>query len=284
MSPKYQGASTEAIQHHYDVGNEFYGLWLDPSRTYSAALWEDDDDLEKAQQRKLDHHIMESQAANATRVLDIGCGWGALLNRLVKFHNVEHAVGLTLSDAQFKYIQSQPHPNIEVRLENWADYVPEGPVDAIISIGAFEHFATPELSAEEKLAHYRHFLQCCHKWLKPGGRLSLQSIIYENAGVEDLSSFITTEIFPDSNVPHLSEIIKAAERRFEVVRLRNDRDHYTRTLRAWLKNLKAHRKEAIDLVGEQEVKKYEKYLSISMMAFHSAGSNLSRITFQKLER
>jgi len=282
MNSKYLGASAEAIQHHYDVGNDFYALWLDSSRTYSAALWEDDDDLEKAQQRKLDHHITEALATNATRVLDIGCGWGALLNRLVKVHNVERAVGLTLSNAQLAHIQSQNHPNIEVRLENWSDYVPEAPIDAIISIGAFEHFATPKLSAEEKLAHYRHFFQCCHKWLKPKGRLSLQSIIYENADVEDLSAFITNEIFPDSNVPHLSEIIKAAERQFEVVRLRNDRDHYTRTLRAWLKNLKAHRKEAIDLVGADEVKKYEKYLSISMMAFHSASSNLSRITFQKL--
>jgi len=283
MKPKYQGASAEAIQHHYDVGNEFYALWLDSSRTYSAALWEEDDDLEKAQQRKLDHHITESNAPNAECVLDIGCGWGSTLDRLVNVHNVKHAVGLTLSDAQFKYIQSQNLPNVDARLENWADYTPEAPLDAIISIGAFEHFATPELSAEEKLAHYQHFFQCCHTWLKPGGRLSLQSIIYENAGVEDLSNFITTEIFPDSNVPHLSEIIKAAERKFEVIRLRNDRDHYTRTLRVWLKNLKARRKEAIDLVGKEEVKKYEKYLSISMMAFHSASSNLSRITFQKID-
>jgi len=280
---EYRGASASAIQHHYDLSNEFYALWLDPSRTYSAALWEDGDDLEKAQQHKLDHHIKEAHAANTAHVLDIGCGWGSTLKQLVAFHNVKKTTGLTLSKAQQEYIQSQSHPNIDVKLESWSDYSPETSFDAIISIGAFEHFASLQLTAEEKLSHYQRFFQCCHKWLKPKGRLSLQTIIYENASSENSSDFLANEIFPDSNVPHLAEIIKAAERRFEIIKLRNDRDHYTRTLRAWLKNLRAHRDEAVSLVGEQEVAKYEKYLSICMIAFHAANLNLSRITFQKLD-
>ena len=93
------GASAEAIQAHYDTGNAFYRLWLDPTRTYSCALWDEADALEEAQIDKLDYHIEQAQAAGTGQVLDIGCGWGSLLERLTTAHGVERAVGLTLSFA-----------------------------------------------------------------------------------------------------------------------------------------------------------------------------------------
>ena len=94
-----RGASAESIQHHYDVGNKFYSLWLDESMTYSCGLWQDDDDcLSAAQTRKIDYLISLSSAAGRERVLDIGCGWGSIMQRLVAEHGVEHVTGLTLSE------------------------------------------------------------------------------------------------------------------------------------------------------------------------------------------
>ena len=108
------GASPEAIKSHYDVGNDFFRLVLDPEMIYSCALYEDGDDLATAQIRKLDHHIAAAKAAGTKRVLDIGCGWGAMLRRLVEHAGVGHAVGLTLSSAQADYIRKQGNAKIEV--------------------------------------------------------------------------------------------------------------------------------------------------------------------------
>src|SRR3984957_19926758 len=102
-----RGGSEAAIQHHYDVSNEFYALWLDPSLTYSCALWNDGDDfedLDEAQRRKLDFHLAASGAPRARHILDIGCGWGSLLERARLHPQIESATGLTLSDAQFQHI------------------------------------------------------------------------------------------------------------------------------------------------------------------------------------
>src|SRR5665213_541122 len=99
------GASREAIQAHYDVSEDFFRLWLGPEMVYSAALFEDGDDLATAQMRKLDHHIDAAGARGAARVLDVGCGWGAMLRRLVKTADVKEAVGLTLSASQAAWVR-----------------------------------------------------------------------------------------------------------------------------------------------------------------------------------
>src|SRR5688500_8349804 len=100
-----RGASAEAIQYHYDVGNGFYQLWLDADLNYSCAMWHENDTLEEAQLRKLDHHIAAARAQGGARVLDIGCGWGSLMRRLVEHHGVDRAVGLTLSAQQADWIR-----------------------------------------------------------------------------------------------------------------------------------------------------------------------------------
>ena len=114
------GASAAEIQRHYDVGNEFYRLWLDEDMNYSCALWEGeqkDGDLARAQLRKLTYHVEGANAKGKSAVLDIGCGWGALLHQLTQVHGVKRAVGLTLSEAQAQWIRERNMKGVEVHLQ-----------------------------------------------------------------------------------------------------------------------------------------------------------------------
>jgi cyclopropane-fatty-acyl-phospholipid synthase len=276
-----RGASAAAIQHHYDVGNDFYKVWLDSSRTYSAALWEGDDDLEAAQLRKIDFHIAQARAPGVDRVLDVGCGWGALLQRLVDVHGVQQAVGLTLSRAQAEWVAALGHPRIEVRVEGWLEHVPTAPYDAIISIGAFEHFVKPDLSDVQKQESYRTFFRRCHGWLKPGGWLSLQTIAYGNISARDTSRFIVTDVFPESDLPTLADVVLASDGLFEIVALRNDRQDYARTNRAWLARFKAHRADLVALAGEEVVARYQHSLSLFLIGFHTGTMHLLRLTLRR---
>jgi cyclopropane-fatty-acyl-phospholipid synthase len=279
------GASAAAIRHHYDLGNEFYRLWLDPTLTYSCALWGSDDaeSLEEAQLRKIDHHIRGAGAETAANVLDVGCGWGGVLRRLVEAHGVERAVGLTLSEQQAQHVSSLDDPRVEVRTENWHDHAPDRRYDAVISIGAFEHFAKQGLSKAQKIAAYRAFFERCHEWTKPGAGLSLQTIVYGNAGSEDFNEFFDREIFPESDLPHIAEIVEAADRLFEIVTLRNDRRHYERTLQIWRQRLKARWNEAVALVGEQSAKRYDRYFQLCMIGFHVGTMGLARIALRRID-
>jgi cyclopropane-fatty-acyl-phospholipid synthase len=278
------GASAKAIQHHYDLSNEFYQLWLDRTCTYSCALWQAHDNLESAQIQKIDFHIENARVKADDRILDVGCGWGSTLDRLVGKYQVRQAVGLTLSQTQAQWIQEQARPKVEVKLESWSAHTPSEPYNGIISIGAFEHFAKLNHVSSEKIAGYRAFFQQCHQWLKPGGCLSLQTIVYGNAKPEDFNSFLATEIFPETDLPRLAEIAEASECLFEIVTLRNDRSCYERTCRAWLANLKQNRIEAVRLVGEETVARYEKYLQLAIVGFYSGKLGLLRMAMQRIDR
>lgn len=281
------GASSTAIRHHYDAGNEFYRVWLDESLTYSGALYESDDSdetLESAQLRKLDFHIEQARAAGTSRVLDVGCGWGSVLDRLTSVHGVERAVGLTLSAAQAKWIEANAGPRVEVKLEGWTEHKPEQPYDAIISLGAMEHFAKPEITLEEKVDAYRNFFTRCHEWLKPGGWMSIQAIAYGNLKREDFAnSFIARDIFPESEFVRLSEIAEACERRFEIVRLRNDRKDYERTCAEWLARLRAGREDAVRAADEDLVNRYERYLDLCVRGWQLGATDLLRIGMRRID-
>ncbi len=174
------GATRHAIEHHYDVGRDFFRLWLDARMVYSCALWRGDidDDLDRAQMAKLEWHATSAQVDGVSRVLDVGCGWGAMMGYLVAERQVGHVTGLTLSGDQFSAIP--PSDQIRVLLEDWRDHRPPAPYDAIVSIGAFEHFARPDLSRSQRREVYGSFFDHCALWLCDGGRLSLQSIAYED--------------------------------------------------------------------------------------------------------
>ena len=282
------GASLEAIQDHYDVSNDFYRLWLESNMLYSAAMWEPDDTLETAQLRKVDYHIAQARAATGKRVLDVGCGWGATLRRLADRHRVEHLVGLTLSAAQAGWISGFGIPQITVKVESWTDHVPEAPYDSIISIGAFEHFARLEFSEAQKVAAYRSFFAWCQKHLVPGGHLSLQTFAYGNtrsrgeAMKMPATQFLAREIFKETDPPRLANIAEATEGTFEIVSLRNDRLDYARTCREWLSRLQDRRAEAVAVVGEDVVARYERYLQYSFIGFQTGNLALFRITLRSL--
>lgn len=282
---KSSGASTEALEHHYDIGNEFYQLWLDAQfLSYTCALWQEETDtLEAAQLRKINYHCRQVKMAEAKRVLDVGCGWGGLLKYLAESYALERVVGLTLNQAHLDFIAAYQNPRLEARLENWAEHVPAEPYDVVFAWGVVEHAARPDLPAAEKVEAYRSFFRCCHRWLKPGGWLSLQTIAYGNMRHEDVSQFFITEIFPESDLPSLADLAEGSARLFEVVTLRNDREDYVRTCRAWLARLKANRTAAIALVGEEVVARYEKYLKLSIIGFHVGTTNLYRLALRRLD-
>lgn len=282
------GASSAAIQSHYDIGNDFYHLWLDHDLNYSAAMWEAGDTLDAAQVRKLDYHISQARAEGAARVLDVGCGWGALLRRLVEVRGARQAVGLTLSNAQAAWIRSLHQTQIEVRVESWLHHQPSAPYDAIISIGAFEHFARLEASNAEKIDGYRAFFALCREWLKPQGRLSLQTFAYgslrprEEVRHSTATRFLSSEIFPETDPPRLTDIAAAIEGYFEMLTLRNDRKDYGRTCRVWRQRLRAHREQVIQLVGAEVFSRYDRYLQLSTIGFETGQLALFRITLAAL--
>lgn len=277
------GASPEAIQAHYDVSNDFYALWLDSTMAYSCALWEAGDTLKQAQLRKLDFHLTQAQATNKSNLLDVGCGWGALLDRAVTHYNVKNVVGLTLSQAQADWVTHSKRDSVSVLLESWRDHRPTTPYDAIVSIGAFEHFAKAGLSKIAKAAAYRNFFRWCHDNSTEDCALSLQSIVYENYDEDDANPFVES-IFPESELPRVSEILSACEGLFEVVMLRNDRMHYAKTLQSWYANLRKNREAAIAMVGESVYKKYEKYLGVFVVGFHTGTVNLTRLKARKIAK
>lgn len=269
----------DAVRHHYDVGNSFFERWLDPTMTYSCALWDGTDDLETAQIRKLDWHARAMAAAPGQTVLDIGCGWGAMMDRLVRHWRVQRAVGLTLSHEQARHIAARRDFAISARLESWTDHQPTALYDGIVSVGAFEHFASPTLDDARRVATYRAFFQSCRDWLKPGGRLSLQTIAYDALSTRKFSDFIRREIFPDAELPTLGEILAASDGLFRPLLITDDGDGYARTCRVWRHRLLAAHGDSKRLTPE--ARRFQRYLRISEASFQRRNITLLRLAFER---
>lgn len=283
----YAGASAKALAAHYDLPADFYALWLDPSLTYSCALWDGDaDDLASAQNRKIDYLVGEARAAHAEHVLDIGCGWGSTLVRLVTHHGAQHVTGLNLSPRQAAWVDERKLPGVTVRNENWLDHHPARPYDSIISIGAFEHFARPGMTPGAKHDAYRHFFTRCRQWLRPAGRLALQTITWGDklpGGAHQIkSSFIGDSVFPESQLPFPAEIDSAFDGLFRLVTTRQDGEHYERTCQEWRCRLREHAEEAGRLVGHDTVERYDRYLDISARLFNRRWTHLYRLTLEAI--
>jgi cyclopropane-fatty-acyl-phospholipid synthase len=286
MDAKAAGSSARAVACHYDVGNDFFRLWLGPTMAYSCAVWSgsETETLETAQLRKIDEHLGRARIFGARNLLDVGCGWGGALDRAIGAHQVRLATGLTLSPSQRDWITGLGRKAIDVRLESWAGHSPSEPYDGIISIEAFEALARLGLPAGDKLEVYRLFFSRCHEWLKPGGWCSIQTIAYGNSGPEDFDEFISSEIFPETDLPRISELAAAVERVFEIVELRNDRLHYVRTLDAWAARLRESRAAAVALAGEATVVRFQRYLKLSSYMFQTGACDLIRLSLRRIDQ
>ena len=268
-------ASTQAVRSHYDLSNDFFALWLGPTMMYTSGWWEPGNltaPLDEALANK-HHRFAAAVGADAgTRVLDIGCGWGGTLRYLAE-HRHASAVGLTLSEAQRVYIDERPTSGVEVRVEGWADHVPDAPYDAALSFGAFEHFARDGSSSEQRVESYRLFFSRMHQWLVPGGRLGLETIAHDDA--PDTASIrgrgplgdIVLALFPESICPHLCEVILGLEPYFQVELLRSDSADFARTFRHWSSALRSNEVAAVSIVGEETVRVYRRYLASSEVQF-----------------
>jgi len=261
-------ASPAAVRAHYDVSNEFYRLWLGPTMAYSSGLWTGEESLEEAQLAKLDFFARRVAPGPGARVLDVGCGWGANLRRLVQVHGAAEAVGLTLSEAQREYAG-----DVDVRLEGWQEHVAEAPYDAITSYGAFEHFAADGSTSAQRGVAYRAFFERCFEWLVEDGRLGLETIAHDDApdtsaplGRGPLGAFVL-QLFPESLCPHLGEVVLGFEPWFEVEVLRAAGADFAHTFRAWTLRLREREAEAAAIVDAETVRRFRRYLASSEAQF-----------------
>lgn len=288
LESRPSGASVEAISYHYDVGTGFYRLWLDRSLTYSAARWGDPRQiaatpvsLELAQEAKLDFHLRAVGVGPGDSLLDVGCGWGSLLRRAVEQYGVAAATGLTLSADQHNFLRALALPGIEVRLESYEDYRPAATFSGIVSVGAFEHFTRPGLSAAEKIAIYRRFFQRCHGWLNRGSRLSLQSITWGNVPRDRTSFIVAQDVFPETDPPYVTDVLEASADTFEPIYMENCRSDYIRTLEVWLERLRTRQREIEAVTRPGTFEFYERYLRRSLYGFKKRQLQLCRFVFQR---
>jgi len=270
--PLLAGASRNAITYHYDIGREIYSLILDPLLVYSAACWKANgklaSSLEEAQLNKLNYHLDAAGVEQGSRLLDIGCGWGGLIRTASDHRKVGHATGLTLSEDQFKFVKGLALPETNVHLTSYEDFQIERPYNAVISIGAFEHFVRPGMSHSQRIEIYGNFFHQVARWLTPGGRLSLQTIYWADIDRQYADAIVPTDVFPESDLPYLSEVFEASRTSFEPMLMTTGADDYTRTLMEWLKRLKARRTAIEALAPDREVFGFfEDYFRTSIVGF-----------------
>jgi len=256
------------IQHHYDVGNDFYGLWLDRNRVYSCAYFKTpDDSLDVAQEQKLDHICRKLALKPGERLLDIGCGWGGLILWATRHYGVK-ALGITLSDGQYAYAQERVRElglqqQCEVRLLDYRD-VPEGePFDKISSVGMFEHVGRRNLAT---------YFGKIERLLKPGGLVMNHGITtnsLENAELGGgIGEFVEDYVFPGGELMHVTAVMEEMGRQgLEVWDAECLRPHYARTLWNWVDRLEAQRDKARQLVGEKKLRTWLIYMAGSAHGF-----------------
>lgn len=264
-----------AISHHYDVGNDFYALVLGPSMTYSCAFWgEDVETLEEAQTAKVDLVARKLGLTEDMRVLDVGCGWGSFVIHAAREYGAR-AVGITLSRAQAEFARKRVaeeglSDRVEIRVQDYRE-VADGPFDAIASIGMAEHVGAAMLPT---------YAGSMFRLLRPEGRL-LNHAISRHPLVPphpDNTSFISRYVFPDGELEPVSAMAAAIEEaRLEIRDVESLREHYARTLRAWVGNLDADWAEAVRLTSTGRARVWRLYMAASALSFESGSIGVNQI-------
>jgi cyclopropane-fatty-acyl-phospholipid synthase len=279
---------SEDIQAHYDVSDEFFALFQDPSRIYSCAYFEPPDlTLEEAQYAKIDLNLDKLDLKPGMTLLDIGCGWGNTMRRAVEKYDV-NVIGLTLSKNQHARAEQvlasvDTDRSREVRLQNWEDFAE--PVDRIVSIEAFEHFGHE---------NYDDFFKRTFDIMPEDGRMTVQSSVsyhpYNmNARGKKLTfetvrfiKFIITEIFPGGRLPTTEMMVEHGEKAGFVVREPLSlQPHYVKTLRIWGDTLESNREEAIEITSLEVYDRYMKYLRGCEHYFGDEMLDCSLVTYLK---
>jgi cyclopropane-fatty-acyl-phospholipid synthase len=276
------------VQAHYDLSDDFFRLFLDPTQTYSCAYFERGGmTLEEAQIAKIDLSLGKLGLQPGMTLLDVGCGWGATMRRAIEKYDV-NVVGLTLSKNQAAHVQKSfdemdsPRRR-RVLLNGWEQF--DEPVDRIVSIGAFEHFGPDR---------YDDFFVLAHNILPADGVMLLHTITSLTAQqmidrflpitseVVEFFKFILTEIFPGGFTPSIEMVEEhSAKAGFTLTRRQSLRSHYARTLDRWAEALEAHKGEAIEIQSKEVYERYMKYLTGCAKSFRIGYSDVNQFTLEK---
>jgi cyclopropane-fatty-acyl-phospholipid synthase len=277
-----KGRDKKAIEYHYDVSNDFYRLFLDSNMIYSCAYFKSaEDSLEEAQLNKLDHILTKLMVKPGERLLDIGCGWGALIVRAAKKFGAR-ATGVTLSQNQYDHVRELIAREgltgqVEVRLQDYRDVPEECGYDKISSVGMFEHVGLKNL--EKYFTRIRALLADDGLVLNHG----ITSVDPDSGEVGlGVGEFIDRYVFPDGELPHISLVLREMEAAgLETADVESLRRHYAKTCGFWADNLERARERGIELAGARRYRIWSIYLAGCAHAFNVNWINLYQVLAAK---
>ncbi|WP_445231745.1 class I SAM-dependent methyltransferase [Duganella rhizosphaerae] len=270
----------EAIRYHYDVSNEFYQQFLDPAMVYSCAYFEDgDEDLASAQAKKIDHILRKIELRPNQTLLDIGCGWGALVIRAAQQYQAR-CVGITLSENQYELAKERVRRAgleqlVEIRLQDYRDV--RGQFDRITSVGMFEHVG---------VKHLPEYFAAIHKLLAADGVVMNHGITTTDPDNGETpyggGAFIDKYVFPQGELAHIGHVLKAMQQgKLEVSDVENLRRHYARTCAIWTDNFEANTERVQALAGNKRYRIWHVYLAGCSYAFEQDWISLYQIVGRK---
>ena len=267
----------EEVTYHYDIGNDFYKLWLDDTLSYSCAYFKNENEsLGEAQLNKIHHLLKKLNLSEGMTLLDIGCGWGALLIEAAKLYKIK-GLGITLSEEQYKAFKEKIEKEnlqdyLQVKLMDYRELEKSGLLfDRVVSVGMLEHVGR---------SNYDLFMKCVSKVLKKEGVFVLHYIsgLYESEG----DAWIRKYIFPGGVIPTLREIISlSADYRFYTVDVESLRMHYYKTLLKWAENFEKNTDKVREMFDEKFVRMWRMYLYSCAACFYTGVIDLHQIVFTK---
>jgi len=269
--------SRENIEHHYDIGNDFYKLWLDETMTYSCGYFcSGDDDLAKAQRNKVGYILKKLNLEGGQTLLDIGCGWGGLILEAAKKYKVR-AMGITLSAEQYATVKQRIEEEglsglVEVRRMDYRE-IKNRTFDRIVSVGMLEHVGKD---------HLHEYFSHVNQLLKDGGLSLLHCItgIHESSG--GTNSWINKYIFPGGYIPAIQELIGyLSGEGFHLVDAESLRRHYGRTLEHWAANFEEALPEIRKNREDSFIRMWRLYLNSCAASFNTGNIDIHQLVFTK---